>query len=240
MSSSSIEMLERTAVALGDLVDQEVVFVGGATVGLWATDEATAEFRPTDDVDVIVDVASRNDYYRFEERLRALGFVNDDEDGVICRFRHPAQRLILDVMPTDASILGFENRWQNEAFPHAVEVKLPSSRTIRAVPPAYLLATKLEAFGARGKGDLLWSRDFEDVITLVDRRAELVDEVGGADDDVRTYIAGELGALLDHRDFDSAAEGALSGGPETRARFRLVVRPRVEDMVATGGACGAW
>jgi hypothetical protein len=184
MSAANIEMLERASIALGDLVDKEVVFVGGATVGLWATDEATAEFRPTDDIDVIVEVASRNDYYRFEERLRALGFVNDDEDGVICRFRHEAQGLILDVLPTDPSILGY----------------------------------------------------FEDVITLADRREELVEEVRAAPDGLRAYVAAELGALLDHRDFDSAAEGALSGGPETQARFEVVVRPRVEAIVAAGRA----
>jgi hypothetical protein len=234
MSSANIEMLERAAIALGDLVDQEVVFVGGATVGLWATDQATAEFRPTDDVDVIVEVTSRSAYYRFEERLRALGFVNDDEDGVICRFRHGGHRLVLDAMPTDASILDFENRWQKEAFPHATTVALPSGRMIRAVPPAYLLATKLEAFGSRGKGDLLWSRDFEDVITLADRREELVEEVRAAPEELRVYIGAELGALLDHDDFDSAGEGALSGGPETQARFEVVVRPRVEAIVAAG------
>jgi hypothetical protein len=100
MSSANIEMLERAAVALGDLIDDEVVFVGGATVGLWATDEATAEFRPTNDVDVIVE----------------------------------AQGLILDAMPPDASILGFENRWEG-AFPRAATVALPSGQTIRAVPP---------------------------------------------------------------------------------------------------------
>jgi hypothetical protein len=236
MSAANIEMLERAAVALGGLVDTDVVFVGGATVGLWATDEAAAEFRPTDDVDVIVEVASRNDYYRFEERLRTLGFVNEDEHGVICRFRHRAHGLVLDAMPTDGSILGFENHWQKEAFPHAAAVALPSSRTIRAVPPAYLLATKLEAFGSRGKGDLLWSRDFEDVITLTDRREELVEEVRTAPGELRDFIAAELGALLDHDDFDSAAEGALTGGPETQARFAVVVRPRVEEIVAAGRA----
>lgn len=236
MSAANIEMLERAAVALGGLVGHEVVFVGGATVGLWATDEATAEFRPTDDVDVIVEVTSRNDYYRFEDRLRTLGFVNDDEDGVICRFRHPAHGLILDAMPTDAGILGFENQWQKEAFPHAAAIALPSGQTIRAAAPAYLLATKLEAFRSRGKGDLLWSRDFEDIITLVDRRVELVDEVGQANDDLRAYVAAELGELLDYGDFDSAAEGALSGGPETQARFARVTRPRVEAIVAAARA----
>jgi hypothetical protein len=107
---------------------------------------------------------------------------------------------------------------------------------IRAVPPAYLLATKLEAFGSGGKGDLLWSRDFEDVITLADRREELVEEVRTAPGELRAYIALELGALLAHDDFDSAAEGALTGGPETQAWFEVVVRPRVEAIVAAGRA----
>jgi hypothetical protein len=234
MSAANIELLERAVDALGHLVADEVVFVGGATVALWATDPATAEFRPTDDVDVIVEITSRSDYYRFEGRLRDLDFVNDQK--VICRFRHHPTNLVLDVMPTEASILGFENRWQKEAFPLAVPVGLPSGRTIRAVPPAFLLATKLEAFSSRGGGDLLWSRDFEDVITLIDRREELVDEVREAPEGLRSFVAAGLGALLEHDDFDSAGEGALSGGPETQARFDLVVRPRVERIV--GGRPG--
>ncbi|HEY0278684.1 MAG TPA: hypothetical protein VGC32_10495 [Solirubrobacterales bacterium] len=90
---------------------------------------------------------------------------------------------------------------------------LPSGQTIRAVPPPYLLATKLEAFRSRGKGDLLWCHDFEDIVTLVDRRVEMLDEVGQAGDDHRPYVAAELGALLDHGGFDAAAEGALGASP---------------------------
>lgn len=230
MSTATIEMLERAAEALADLVDDEVVFVGGATIALWATDQATAEFRPTDDVDVIVEVVSRPEYYRFEDRLRELGFAND-EGGVICRFRHSAQRLTLDAMPTEATILGFENRWQKEGFPRAIPVELPSGRTIRAVPPAYLLATKLEAFRSRGEGDLFRSHDFEDLITLIDRREELVKEVHDAPAEVRAFVAAEFGDLLGHHDFDPAGEGALAGGPETQERFERIVRPRIEAIV---------
>jgi predicted nucleotidyltransferase len=233
LTTPAVEMLERAAVALGDLIDSEVVFVGGATIGLWATDKAAAEFRPTDDVDVIVEVASQLAYYRFEEGLRQLGFTGDKK--VICRFHHPQHGLTLDAMPTDASILGFENRWQNEAFPHAVSVPLPSGTKIRAVPPAHLLATKLEAFGARGEDDLLRSHDFEDVITLIDRREEVVAEVRDAPEELRAFVAGALAALLDHRDFDPAGEGALAGGPETQARFERIVRPRIEAMTVARG-----
>jgi hypothetical protein len=71
----------------------------------------------------------------------------------------PGQRSILDAMPADATILGFENRWQAASIPHAVECALPSGATIRAAPPAYLLATKIEAFNGRGREDFLGSRD---------------------------------------------------------------------------------
>jgi hypothetical protein len=66
----SIELLERGAVALDDLVD-EVVFVGGATIPLWITDPAAPPPRPTKDVDVIIEVATRSAYYAFEDQLPA-------------------------------------------------------------------------------------------------------------------------------------------------------------------------
>jgi len=230
MSAATIDMLESAAAALGPLVDGDVVFVGGATIALWTTDQAASDFRPTNDVDVIVEVASRSEYYRFEDRLRERGFAND-QGGVICRFRHPAEDLILDAMPTEATVLGFENHWQKESFPHAVSVELPSGRTIRAVPPPYLLATKLEAFRSRGEGDLFLSHDFEDLITLIDCREELVEEVHAAPGELREFAATEFADLLRHRDFDPAGEGALTGGPETQARFEQIVKPRIEAFV---------
>ena len=229
MSFASIEMLELAARVLADLLDGDLVFVGGATVGLWGTDRAASDFRPTDDVDVIVEASSRADYYRFEERLRTLGFANDRD--VVCRFRHRAHPLVLDAMPIDAAILGFESRWLKEAFRCAASVDLPSGRTILAGSPPYLVATKLDAFRSRGQDDLLWSRDFEDVITLIDRREELVAEMLGAPTELREYVVAELGELARREDFDSAAEGALSGGPETEARFARVVKPRIEAIV---------
>jgi len=134
-------------------------------------------------------------------------------------------------MPTEAAILGFENHWQKESFPHAVPVELPSGRTIRAAPPRYLLATKLEAFRSRGEGDLFRSHDFEDLITLIDRREELVGEVHAAPVELREFVATKFADLLRHRDFDPAGEGALAGGPETQARFERIVRPRIEAIV---------
>lgn len=166
----SLDLLERGAAALGPLLS-EVVFVGGATVTLWVTDPGAPAPRPTKDVDVVVEVASRAALHNFEARMRGQGFAEDMGSSVICRWRFHDRReddLLMDVMPADASLLGFANRWQEAALPHAVERTLPSGVRIRAIPPPYLIATKLEAFRGRGQGDHLRSRDLEDIVLLVD------------------------------------------------------------------------
>lgn len=114
----SVELLELAAEALDDLLDQ-VVFLGGASVSLWITDPGAPPARPTKDVDVVVEVTSRSAWHSFEARLREHGFAEDREDGVICRWRRSA--LILDAMPSDPGLLGFENRWQAASIPHALE-----------------------------------------------------------------------------------------------------------------------
>lgn len=230
MNPENLLMLEMTHESLDELRD-EVVFVGGATVELWITDRAAPEFRLTEDVDVVVEVTTRQDYYRLEERLRALGFDNDHQSEVICRFKRPGSGLLLDVMPTEASILGFENRWQAEAFSHAVEVVLPKGQTIRALPPPYLLATKLEAFGSRRRFDFYGSKDWGDVVTLVDGREELAGEVAQSPEPVRAYVSERLRELSTHRDFDAGIEGALPPSPESRDRVDLVIMSRIRTLI---------
>jgi hypothetical protein len=228
--STNIQILETAAGHLEPLLE-EVVFVGGATVELWITDPLAPAARATADVDVIVEISTRRDYYRFEKRVRKLGFDNDHESRVICRFQHPETELILDVMPTKASILGFENRWQAEAFAHAEEIELPAGKAIRAIPPPFLLATKLEAFEGRGKLDFYESRDFEDVVRLIDGRDELSAEVAAAPKDVRDYISRQLKKLSLSDLFDSGLEGALAAGPEARERVDEVIWPRVRALI---------
>lgn len=228
--NTNIQMLEIAAGHLEPLLG-EVVFVGGATIELWISDPLAPPLRATADVDVIVEISTRRDYYRFEKRVRSLGFNNDSETKVICRFRHPETELILDVMPTKASILGFENRWQEQAFAHAVDIELPIGRDIRAIPPPFLLATKLEAFEGRGKLDFYESRDFEDIVRLIDGRSELPGEVAAAPEDLRDYISQQFESLSGHAQFDNGLEGALPAGGEVRERVDDVMWPRVRELI---------
>jgi hypothetical protein len=137
-------------------------------------------------------------------------------------------------MPAEASILGLENRWQAAALPHAVDRELPSGTVIRAVCPPYLLATKLEAFKGRGRGDFLGSRDFSDIITLVDGREELVGEVATSDDQLRPYLAKEVAALLAAPRFPDGLFGALLPDSASQERAEAVVLPALRAISRSG------
>lgn len=225
----NIELLELAESALGELVDQ-VVFVGGATVGLWISDPAAPPVRPTDDVDVVVEVTSRSGFYEFEARLRDAGFREDQESGVVCRWHHRESGLILDAMPSRAEILGFENKWQAAAIPHAVSCELPSGARIRAAPPVYMLAMKLEAFKGRGRGDFLASRDFDDIVTLIDGRPELLREVANSPVDVRTYIEDEMRRLLSEPRLMDGLAGAMRGDAASQERVDAAILPAMNQL----------
>ena len=185
----------------------------------------------TEDVDVVCEMATRVKYHRLGDRLRERGLREAIGEPVICRWRSSEPQLVLDVMPTDPDILGFSNPWYEEAISSAVTVTLESGAEIRAAAPPALVATKLCAWKGRGGGDLLRSLDIHDVVTLLNGRPELVDEIQGAPSALRTYVKGELAELQTERDFDYAVEGAMASyGPVGPDRASLV-RERIEAHI---------
>jgi hypothetical protein len=125
----------------------------------------------------VVELASYKGYAELDERLRNLGFNNDIESGVICRYT--IQGVIVDVMPTDPFIIGFSNRWYAEGFENAIQYVLDEQTTVQIFSLPYFVASKWEAFKGRGKNDYRTSKDFEDLVYVF----ENVDDLG------RTYIA---------------------------------------------------
>lgn len=219
MADPNRALLEAVVVLLAPVLDT-LVLVGGCTTGLFITDPAAAGIRSTKDVDAIVDVTSYAKYTAFAERLRALGFVEDASEGApLCRWRHGP--VIVDVMPTDASVLGFSNPWYPAAIQTA-ETFVIAGRVVRVVTPALFIATKLAAFHGRGRGDLVTSHDMEDIVAVVDGRSEIVGDVADAASEVRAYIAAELLALLANQDFDEALAGFLLPDRASQARRGLV------------------
>ena len=118
----NLVLLALAVTHLGPLVDR-MVFLGGCATALLLTDPAAPEVRPTQDVDVITEVASLADYYRLADDLRAAGFVEDQSpDAPLCRWRAP--EVILDVMPTDEHVFGFGNCWYRPALANAQVIGL--------------------------------------------------------------------------------------------------------------------
>ncbi len=221
---------------LGDLRD-EVVFVGGAVLGLLIDDVAATAVRPTDDLDVIVEVSSRAGYYDLEARLRRLGFRPDISEGApLCRWI--VDEVVVDVMPTTAEILGFTNRWYAQATSHAIRREIAAGLMVRVASAPYFVAMKLEAFAGRGGGDLVASHDLEDVIAIVDGHAALVDEVSAASPDLRDYLRDRLGALLDDDAFLAALPGHLAGDTGSQARRPLVLA-RLRQLAGRDGSSSA-
>jgi hypothetical protein len=135
-------------------------------------------------------------------------------------------------MPTDPEILGFSNPWYEEAIATAATVALDSGAEIRAATPVLLVATKLCAWKGRGGGDLLRSLDVHDVLTLIDGRPELIEEIKIAPSAIGTYIKDELLDLRAEPYFDYAIDGATASyGPIGAERARLV-RGRIEELLA--------
>ena len=160
------------------------------------------------------------DFRNWKNGFVAWGSKHDVSEGApICRWRVEDCRV--DVMPMDSRSLGMNSRWFQEALKFANEIDLGENCRAKVVSPALFIATKLEAFCDRGKGDYYGSRDLEDIVTLMDGRAEIVNDVSSAPPEVRIYIAGSFATMLEQPDFLEALPGHLSG--LSRPRLPMVV-----------------
>jgi len=210
MANPNLELLTDAAKLLEPLL-AELVFVGGCATALLITDKAAADVRPTFDVDAIAEIVSYPEYTEFSERLKKLGFQEDTREGApLCRWRQ--KTTTLDVMPLNAKILD-----------HAEDRELENGLKIRLVAPVYFCASKLEAFAGRGKNDFAGSRDLEDLIAVVDGRAELLGEIQAAESNVRSYLAKEIKRLISIPAFNDALPGHVPPDAASQERVGTII-----------------
>lgn len=229
MNDANLEQLVTAARLLGPLL-RELVFVGGCVTGLLITDDAAGDPRTTFDVDAIAEITSYAEYAKFAGRLRELGFREDSSEGApLCRWLQKGT--VLDVMPLDEKILGFSNRWYEVAMKSAVLRRISAELEILVVTAPLFIATKLEAFKGRGRGDFFASHDLEDLVAVVDGRETLVAEVRAERDELRRYLGSELKMLLASSGFVDALPGYLL--PDAASQSRItIVRHRL-DLLAS-------
>lgn len=214
-------MLMAVAKGLKSLKER-VVFVGGVTIELYVASTAPKP-RATDDVDCVVELATCAKYHDLEEELRKLGFKHpSDGRGPICRWIF--EGIQVDVMPTEGAVLGFKNRWYADGVLNTRATILPDGQSVQIFSVPYLLASKIEAFLDRGKGDFLASHDLEDVVTVLDGCPNLKEEVAKAPEEVRVFLKKKLGGFLADGRFLDGLQGHLEAIEPRAGKTEKVVQ----------------
>lgn len=208
--SKDLSFLTNSIPHLQPLLD-EVLFIGGAIVPLYITDPALLYVRHTLDIDILT---AATGYQATVDKLLGLGFRHDIE-GPICRFLKG--NLTVDLTTSDGSVLGFSNIYYKEALESPQLFEMPNGLSIRIPTPPLMLATKIAAYESRGKSDPAVSKDLDDIVTLVDGRAELIEEIAGVRTELRQFIGAGLRGIATHK----IARFILPGlflGPDAEAR----------------------
>ena len=205
MPDPNLPLLEDAVRKLAPFLD-EIVFVGGITLGLLITDKAAAPIRGTNDVDVIAEIVTYADYIAFSERLRKAHFTEDaGEKPLTCRWHNGS--LTVDVLALNEEVLGFTNIWYEPALKHAFTVTLSGGHPIRVITAPFFLGTKMEAFRGRGKMDFQASHDLEDFVAVIEGRDTLLQEIAASPQSLRRYLADAAKMLLAESRFLDALPG---------------------------------
>lgn len=215
----NLEVIRKIAVALGAM-NEQVVYVGGATVSLYINDPAADDVRPTKDLDISLAIASLGELEVIRKQLIRKGFKQLPEDDIICRFRY--EDIKVDVMSTKAVGWAPANPWFASGFAQKEIIEIEDQK-IQILPLPYFLASKFSAFNDRGAIDPRTSHDLEDIVYVLDNRMDIVEKLAKVPDDVRSYLADQLQRILDNRVMQEAILGNLFY--ETREeRYQRIIK----------------
>lgn len=169
-------------------IKQDMVFVGGAVVSLYTDDPAADEIRPTQDIDMALNIVSLSHWEKVQTQLGALGFHPDPFGHAICSYKY--KDIPVDIMATEDGPLGPANCWYKIGFENLWTSKAKDQEIKILSAPCYL-ATKFEAFNHRGS-DYRISHDIEDIIYVLDNRITIVEEIANDDLRIANFIKNQL------------------------------------------------
>lgn len=210
-------------------LNEDVAYVGGATVGLHIEDHGAPAIRTSDDVDCVVEITSQSDYHKLEKHLSQLGFRRPpiENTAPICRWLYGG--ISVDFMPTKEHILGFRNRWYGEGLKHATPYRLPDGPTIRIFTLPFLIATKIEAFWDRGQGDFMASSDMEDIVAVLDGAIKVKEKMMASTKSVKTYLRNHFTKFILNPLFLESLEGHLAD-PRRAEHVKAILTELVHSL----------
>ncbi|RFC55013.1 nucleotidyl transferase AbiEii/AbiGii toxin family protein [Brumimicrobium aurantiacum] len=174
-------------------IKRNMVFVGGAVVSLYTDDPAADEIRPTQDIDMTLNIINLSHWEEVQTQLGALGFYPDPFGHAICSYKY--KDIPVDIMATEDGPLGPANSWYKIGFENLWSAKAKAQDIKILSAPCYL-ATKFEAFNNRGI-DYRTSHDIEDIIYVLDNRINIVEEISKDDNRITNFIKEQLQNIID-------------------------------------------
>jgi len=221
----NLKVVEKVALALGELND-EVIYVGGAVVSLYVTDEGAELPRPTKDIDISVQVSSYAQMDQLREKLANKKIYPAPDETIMYRYSY--EDILIDFIPYEETPLGPTNRWLKPGFEKAYPEKVGITE-IKILPVSLFLATKWEAFNSRG-GDPRTSHDFEDIIYVIDNNRSVVDDVSNAQKDVRDFLKSMSKEILSNPSANEIIECHIN--PFTANERRKLINGKLKEIAA--------
>ncbi len=219
----NLGVIKKVARTLAELNDQ-VVYVGGAVVSVYADDPAADDVRPTKDIDIMLRIATFAELATLQDNLAQKGIFPDVDSKINCRFRH--DDVLIDIMSTHEVGWAPSDTWFAPGYKHRVAYRVDENTTISIFPVAYFLASKFSAFDDRGSDPRI-SKDFEDIVYVLDNCLNVVYEVRNAPQDVKDYLVFRLTPLLD----ESMTESITCHlSPFDQQRIHLL-RKKITDII---------
>ncbi|NPD85141.1 hypothetical protein HNS38_10245 [Lentimicrobium sp. L6] len=191
----NISNVVQVAKALAELKEQ-MVFVGGAVISLYADDPSADEIRPTADIDMTIKLLNYSELVKLNQRLAELNIYPDPNGHAICSYLY--KDIPLDIMPSEDGPLGPSNSWYKIGFEDLQYINVEGEKIQLFTAPCFL-ATKFEAYHQReAVPDYRLSHDFEDIIYVIDNRISIVDEIIKAPKLLKDFLKTEFQKIIVH------------------------------------------
>ncbi len=220
----NLKVVEKVAISLEELND-DVIYVGGAVVSLYVTDEGAEQPRPTKDIDISVQISTYSQMDELREKLALKKIYPAPSEKIMYRYSY--EDILIDFIPFEETILGPTNSWLKPGFEKAYPVNIGEIE-IKILPVSLFLATKWEAYKSRGN-DPRTSHDFEDIIYIVDNNLEVVEDIRNANKDVQNFLKEMSTEILNHNSRNEIIECHIN--PFSANERREIVIAKLNEIL---------
>lgn len=118
-----------------------------------------------------------------------------------------------------------EHRLAARGFARDASTEAPVCRWTLGAVKVDLMPVDESVLGTRGRGDVMVSHDFEDIVNVVEGRPRIVAEIESAQPDLRQYLIESLSAIVAGQDLANALPGLVIQD-ELHAQRVMMVRER--------------